>query len=383
VVLLDYQMPEMDGIGFLRELRGDVAVAGTLCVVLSSMGERVAQADALGVSAWLTKPVRRAQLQSMLATIAGRSPRAPIALRAIATDVRYTGARVLLVEDNRVNQDVARRVLESFGIEAQLVADGSEAVAQIRRSVFDLVLMDCQMPVLDGYEATRLVRSWEKEVADGRRPRLPIVAMTANALHGDREKCLAAGMDDYLPKPIKREAIAAALAKWLPTSEVLMTGRAPEDGAKREILRSAEVPSSAGALDLAVTQQLADLMGEGLSDVIETYLSDTPAQFAAMEAAIEQRNYDVLGRCAHSVKSSSQSVGTTTLARAAEALELLADAQGSLAEAERMLAAMRAALGAAEPQLRAVVETGAPQSPDSPRSNSPEPQFVKQAASRD
>jgi len=125
--------------------------------------------------------------------------------------------RVLLVEDNRVNQLVAARMLKAFGVEATVVSDGAQAVAAVREKPFDLVLMDCQMPQLDGYDATRAIRSWEADrIAEHPARRLPIVAMTANAMLGDREKCLAAGMDDYLAKPIGLAELAAKLGQWLP-----------------------------------------------------------------------------------------------------------------------------------------------------------------------
>jgi len=348
VVLLDYQMPEMDGVGFLRALRGDPTIANTACVILSSLGDRVPEAEALGVSAWLTKPVRRAQLQSLLATIAGRNAASLLSKSEPVVEGHYVGARVLLVEDNRVNQEVALRTLKTFGIDAQAVADGAQAAARAREQSFDLVLMDCQMPVMDGYEATRVIRAWEAEPQNSARPRLPIVAMTANALRGDRDKCLAAGMDDYLPKPVKRDAMAIALAKWLPARTAPVTAPALVESA------SGIVSSNESGLDAAVLAELADLMGEGLGDVLDTFMSDTPIQLAAIAAAIQQRDYEVLHRGAHSVKSSSYSIGTVVLGRAAEALETLAGAHGALDEAGRLLEAMHVAFVAAEPRLREV-----------------------------
>ena len=222
-ILLDFQMPEMDGVAFLKALRADAAIAGTHCVALSSLGDKVPGAEDLGVAAWLTKPVRRAQLLEVLDTIAGRSSAKTVtAARQAVVDPTFGHARVLLVEDNRVNQLVAARMLKAFGIEALVVADGAQAVAAVQARTFDLVLMDCQMPELDGYDATRAIREWEApRIAAGIAPRLPIVAMTANAMLGDREKCLAAGMDDYLSKPIKRDVLLASLVRWLPPAPPL------------------------------------------------------------------------------------------------------------------------------------------------------------------
>ena len=346
VVLLDYQMPEMDGVGFLRELRGDAAIAATQCIVLSSLGDRVAEAEALGVSAWLTKPVRKAQLHSMLSVVAGRGGGLQSVKPEIVDGAKYPASRVLLVEDNRVNREVAARTLKTFGIEAAAAEDGSQAMAAIRAGKFDLVFMDCQMPIMDGYEATKAVREWEQGSG---RPRLPIVAMTANAMQGDREKCLAAGMDDYIAKPIKREMVAAALARWL--TPKTQQNEADENVTRQELSRAGST-SSGLALDLNALTQLGDLMGEGLGDVIETFLSDTPLQLQSIALAIETRDYATLTRAAHSVKSSSDALGAVVLGKVAEALEMQSREQGSLPESERLLASLRVAFDAVEPSLR-------------------------------
>ena len=379
VVLLDYQMPEMDGLRFLRELRGDPSLQHTPCVVLSSLGDRVAEAETLGVTAWLTKPVRKAQLHRLLSGIAGRGtgqPASAVAQESVA-EAQYGGVRLLLVEDNAVNQAVAHRTLKTFGIDAQVVTDGAQAVERIKESPFDLVLMDCQMPVMDGYEATRAIRAWEQTARPLRPRRVPIVAMTANALQGDREKCLEAGMDDYLPKPIKRFVLASALSKWL-SSRVSVP---PEGESGRAETIRPRGPVNDSALDLLTLSALADLMGDGLGDVIGTYLRDTPAQLAAIEAAIRQRDPVVMARCAHSIKSSSHSLGAMAIGRAAESLETLARTGGSFEEAERTLAAMRVALDAAESKLRELAVAQAIGLPAAQAGEDAEaPRFVKQTA---
>jgi len=209
-VLLDYQMPGMAGMEFLRELRADPEIVGTRCIVLSSLGDRMPEATEPGVDVWLAKPVRGRQLRlallapaaaNLVTTPAAPSPSAPAPLAVFDT------ARVLVVEDNEVNQKVALRMLRTFGIDAQLVSDGSQAVSAVQRGAFDLVFMDCQMPVMDGYAATAAIRAFS---------RVPIVAMTANALAGDRDACLASGMDDFIAKPVKKEILGEALARWLP-----------------------------------------------------------------------------------------------------------------------------------------------------------------------
>jgi two-component system, sensor histidine kinase and response regulator len=213
IVLLDYQMAEVDGLGFIAGLRADPAIADIPCVMLSSLGDRGGVPNNSGVAAWLAKPVRQAALRRVLATIVGQTgARERLAEKRALGQFNFMGARVLLAEDNVVNQMVASRVLQGFGVSTELAANGEEALSLARTEHFDAVLMDCQMPVMDGYEATRAIRDWERATTG---KRVPIIAMTANALSGDRARCISAGMDDHLAKPFKREAVGAALAKWL------------------------------------------------------------------------------------------------------------------------------------------------------------------------
>jgi signal transduction histidine kinase/HPt (histidine-containing phosphotransfer) domain-containing protein len=339
LVLLDYQMPDMDGMGFLRALRAESAIADTPCVVLSSLGDRVEEAHVLGVSAWLTKPVRKTQLENAIAQAQGITLTGPV-VQPLPVEAWSAGARVLLVEDNRVNQQVALRMLKTLGISASIAENGEMAVAAIQAEPFDLVLMDCQMPVMDGYEATRRVRAWEAAPHDGAtRRRVPIVAMTANALFGDREKCLAAGMDDYLAKPIKRDLLAVVLAPWLKSSAAIV----PAAGATLEVADS--------PLDPAIFAQLSELMGSDLADIVDTYLRDTSAQVAAMDGALAQRDLVALLRCAHSLKSSSAAVGAVAVQSTSQALEAHARMSGGFDQAEGMVAAVRSAFELVRPIL--------------------------------
>jgi two-component system, sensor histidine kinase and response regulator len=212
-LLLDHHLPEMDGVGVLTAVRAEPALSHIACVMLSSLGERRVEAGALGITAWVCKPVRYAELHAALAGAAGKAVSS--ARPGVEEPAARFDARVLLAEDNPVNQKVARQLLKAFGLAPQIAADGAEAVRRVRDEPFDLILMDCQMPVMDGYEATARIRAWERECG---RPRLPIIAMTAAAMPGDRERCLAADMDDYVTKPISRPILTEVLARHLPAA---------------------------------------------------------------------------------------------------------------------------------------------------------------------
>ncbi len=215
-VLLDMNMPEMDGMQVAAAIRRLEEYAAVPVIVLSSISAIDAGdgRDISEIDAWLTKPVRQSRLFEALSSHIGRPRRTakilgepPEPLPA-TNDSANSDLRVLLAEDNPVNQMVAVGMLNELGHDTTVVADGEEAVEAFREGDFDLVLMDCQMPVLDGFKATMSIRRWEQEQE---RPPTTIVALTANALSGDRERCLAAGMDDYISKPVSLEELAAAI----------------------------------------------------------------------------------------------------------------------------------------------------------------------------
>ena len=222
LVILDLQMPEMDGLTLAQAIRADPLIQKTHLVMLTSLGLRL-DAEAwrsTGIDAYLVKPVKESRLYDCLAAViaesaagAGRHPHLlagpDFAVRSRALNPKHV--RILLAEDNVVNQKVGLRQLKKLGYSADAVANGVEAVETLKRIPYDIVLMDCHMPELDGYEATRMIRQWELETNDTQRPPVYVIALTANALESDREKCLAAGMNDYLSKPVKLPELQAVL----------------------------------------------------------------------------------------------------------------------------------------------------------------------------
>jgi two-component system sensor histidine kinase/response regulator len=235
VALLDMAMPEMDGKELGRLIKMDPELGGTILIMMTSLpqaGDAI-QLESLCFAGYLSKPVRQMQLRNCLALALGGQRMTPDTRRA-SLEMKKPSAeslrgqrRILLAEDNAVNQVVVLSILKRLGYRADAVANGEEAVRALRGIPYDLVLMDCQMPEMDGYEATRLIRNPASGVSN---VAVPIVAMTASAMKGDRERCLEAGMDDYLTKPVQLVTLAEMLDRWLGkelTKEHLDSGSSP------------------------------------------------------------------------------------------------------------------------------------------------------------
>ncbi|MFA7330079.1 MAG: response regulator [Candidatus Delongbacteria bacterium] len=314
VVLLDYHMPGLDGLETARAIQADPALAGARLAILSSAGLDGADWRACGITSCLSKPVRQVELLECLRGLAGGvSPAAP---PADASDLPSFNAHVLVAEDNLVNQEVVARMLESLGCRVRLASDGAEALDCLAGGRFDLILMDCQMPGMDGYEATARIRQWEQE---GRLSAPPVVALTANALGGDRERCLAAGMDDYLSKPFSRSDLAGVLATW--------GQAAPARRREPAAARPAPDPDTPDAttLDPRVLQAFEQLQPPGAAGLIgritDLYLKESARGLASLLASAENRDAAEAGRQAHALKSSSSNVGALRLAALCRRLE--------------------------------------------------------------
>jgi len=216
----------MDGETFGKIIKNAPALKDTKLIMFTSIGQRgdIERMSEIGFAAYLTKPLKQSQLHDCLVTLLKErtsevDSKQPVTEHTIAED-RKMNFKILLAEDSLVNQKVATKMLQKLGCQVDLAGNGQEAVEMVQNSPYDLLFMDCQMPVIDGYEATAEIRKWESETQMAASPsdspgvRIPIVAMTANAMKGDREACLAAGMDDYISKPIKTEKLQDALARW-------------------------------------------------------------------------------------------------------------------------------------------------------------------------
>jgi PAS domain S-box-containing protein len=313
LAVLDMQMPAMDGVQLATQIRVHRTAEELPLVLLTSLGRRESDLAANQFAAYLTKPIKAAQLYEALSNIVGGS--ASIATKAApisALDPRMAERlplRLLLAEDNVVNQKVALRTLERLGYRADVAANGIEVLDAVARQPYDAILMDVQMPELDGLEATRRIcRQWSAD----QRPR--IIAMTANAMHGDRELCLTAGMDDYISKPVRTEDLIAALGRCAPRS----AGTAARE--------TSAIRPEANLLDHHVLQRLQADLGDGdpaiVIELIDMFLSDSPQLLATLRQSLAARAADDFQRAAHTLKSSSATLGAATLAKVSQQLEL-------------------------------------------------------------
>jgi signal transduction histidine kinase/CheY-like chemotaxis protein len=263
------------------------------------------------------------------------------------------GGRALLVEDNPVNLGVVGKALARLGLSCTTATDGREALSQCERQRFDIIFMDCQMPVMDGYEAARRIRQLEAKQGGAR---TPVVAMTANAMTGDRERCIDAGMDDYLAKPVSLEQLRDCVAGWLNVADQprAQLQQHEEDEMQQAGDTRQGGKAQAAVLDEGILRELKEIMDDEYLSLLQTFLRSAPGLVAEARAAIERRDVDAMVNPVHSLKSSSANVGAMQLSELARRTERLARA-GSLAEAETAFGDVDAAYREAEAALRAHV----------------------------
>ena len=299
VAVLDMMMPEMDGLALGGEIRNRRSEQDLPLLLLTSLG-RLQQSTGV-FSAQLAKPFKASQLyNTLLRLLTGGEPQEETADVAADGKQAMSSLRILLAEDNAMNQKVALRLLERLGYRADVVSNGLEALAALERQPYNVVLMDVQMPELDGLDTSRRIcERWPQE------SRPHIIAMTANALREDREACFAAGMNDYVAKPIRADELAAALKRAPP----LRNG----DTGSRE---------SEISLEAAALQNLRDLGGvEFLAEVVDVFLTDAPALITSLRTSLERQDTDELRRAAHTLKSNGATLGAAAFAELCRTVE--------------------------------------------------------------
>jgi two-component system sensor histidine kinase/response regulator len=333
IVVLDLNMPEMDGLELAQHIGADPEIADAKLFLLSSSGKVSDQvARDFRLSGALSKPVRQSELFNCLATGLGVAGAPAVPAQRGADEPVSRHGHILLVEDNATNQLVATKIIEKLGYTVDVAENGREALDAIAAGAYDAVLMDCQMPEMDGYEATRQLRRRERESAS---PHLPVIAMTAAAMEGDRERCLAAGMDDYVTKPVRSAAVDAALANWITGCE-----GAAEIAAPTEV--AADFPLDADRL--AVLRELDGGDGSLLNAVVSEFVGDSTRQLVDVSTALRQGDPKMVERTVHSLRGASANLGATTLADLCGELEALARA-AALAMGPDLLESIRAEHG--------------------------------------
>jgi CheY-like chemotaxis protein len=293
LAILDLLMPDMDGFELARAIKSDPTIAATQLILLTSSGIRGdgARAQAAGIAAYLTKPIRQSQLFDCLTTVVSKSSASSVPVVTLITRHTLREAKlmsdklILLAEDNIVNQKVAVRQLQKLGYRADAVANGREAIEALSRIAYDLVLMDCQMPEMDGYEASAEIRRLE-----GTKRHTPIIAMTAHALNGDREKSLAAGMDDHITKPVNPEQLSRVLGYFL--------------GNAADAKPSVDLPVDVDRLHQAMGEEPEEVL-----EILNLYLSGMEGNLIKLDLAINSGNTSEVDLIAHNCAGTSANCG--------------------------------------------------------------------------
>ncbi|MBL8258269.1 MAG: response regulator [Candidatus Competibacteraceae bacterium] len=330
VGLFDQQMPSIDGVELTRRVRMEPAIGQLSVVMLASLWTPLesAQLQALGIGDCLNKPLSRSRLCQCLQRLEGDETPGQAAGPATRTEktspgtraaqFERRGQRILLVEDNPVNQELGVEMLRALGVNVEVAENGEAALAAIARQSYALVLMDCQMPVLDGLEATRRLRRIERAGGDG--VRLPVIALTANALLGDRESCMAAGMDDYLSKPFTSAQLGSVLERWLPQREPAGESSEQPSGSSDRGESSQKT-----VLDPAQLAQIRSLERGATSNVLKRiiglFLDSAPDQIKALQTAVQQGDGSKMHAIAHSLKSASANLGAVRFSHLCQQME--------------------------------------------------------------
>jgi len=314
IAIVDMQMPEMDGIDLGSLIKKDKSISNIHLVMLTSQGTRgdAKKFNQAGFDAYLNKPVDQSVLYNSLLRVSGITSLNHSLITAYNAHQQVQfNARILVVEDNATNQLVAQCILEEFGIQPDLAANGEEAIKALETLPFDLVFMDCQMPIMDGYEATRRIRHSQSKVLDRA---IPIIAMTANAMQGDREKCIASGMDDFVSKPVESEKMLHALQLWL-TEHKIEELEIEEVGAEEVITKIEDDCKAAAKLIFDYPAMSNRLMNNKnlIRKVVDTFSTDMDVQISLLKAAIKDEDLKIAAAQAHKIKGASANVSGIAL----------------------------------------------------------------------
>jgi len=310
VLIVDYALTDIDYEMMVSCIKGDPTFEKVRLMLLGptailAQSERLA---AMGFDGCITKPLHAADAIDTLNRLRngeqGFISRNRKGKGGFQGEMHFPGSRILVVDDNPINREVAGGLLSLIKCGTDFAASGAEALQKAAANTYDVILMDCQMPEMDGYQTTAKLRQME-----GSDKRTPVIALTANALEGDRQRCLDAGMDDYLSKPVRPEALQEKFRHWLSKHAVPGTSNAPA------------APKAAGAAGEDEIDRIASLMGDTFAGLVNTFLTSTPSTIQAIERALQEKNREALSKTAHALAGSASSLGAMKLSGKAKTLE--------------------------------------------------------------
>jgi PAS domain S-box-containing protein len=359
LLLIDIDMPDTDGLSLAQTIKNDPQLASSRIIMLTTLLDRIntTTMKATGISACLVKPLRQLRLLECLEDVMSASGAAsakpmdadPRSSSSAAMHAAARNIRILLAEDNMVNQRVALKQLKKLGFSADCVSNGNEVLSALQRVPYDIIIMDCQMPEMDGYEVTRRIRQSGSDSYIHLRSAPYIIALTANAMHGDREHCLSLGMNDYLTKPLHLHDLEAILQRAL--LRISPTTPSPEPTAASE--------PEAEALDRTIINGLKELREPGqpdpLRELIELFLKDAQPRLQQMEAAASAGDLPRLATATHTLKGSASNLGARRLAALCAALEKQSKA-GDASQSSQTLAEVTAEFTTVRELLNAELE---------------------------
>lgn len=315
--ILDFSMPGMSGKDLCAEIRASTQFADLPLIMMTSMGNRGdAQAmKAIGFNAYLTKPVKQTQLYNCLTLVLGQKETGQKHPELITQhniqEINKLNLRILLVEDNKINQKVALGIMKNLGYLADTADNGEIALSKLSESKYDLIFMDIQMPVMDGFEATKAIRNSETLMSDRD---IPIIAMTAHAMKGDRERCIQGGMDDYISKPINGTEIDSLIKKWMPSHPI--PSRPVE-----EMVSNGDKSHESSVFDLEAIKERIGFDMELIQELLSIFITSTAGQIDTLKDSVRTRDFNAISSIAHSIKGASSNVGAMKLSKVSRLLE--------------------------------------------------------------
>ena len=357
LAVLDMDMPHMNGMELTQAIKADPELENLPLVLLTSsrLQGYLARSPEMSVEVYLSKPVRKRDLQMSLEAVVARLkgyevPGSVVVIKPSASEgvsPQSASGHILVVDDHVVNQQLAQMMLERLGHRIDVAQNGLEAVEAVKQISYDLIFMDCHMPEMDGYDATRAIRKWENERTEAERPsktpahlssRTPIVAMTANAMKGDQEKCLAAGMDDYMSKPIKHEELAILMAKWLPVQAhaevpiengMLVSHHQDRDGLRESAIDDLslcknDVKAFESILSVELVKEWWATGGHAfIAKLVDQFVCDAVACVTRIQTALDSQSASDVLEAAHGLKGMAANMGFIQLAKTAHHMEML------------------------------------------------------------